>query len=32
MTDTQYPPASEAELRAVAMPADTNPHGEIFGG
>ena len=32
MTDTPYPPASEAELRTVAMPADTNPHGDIFGG
>ena len=32
MTDTQYPPASEAELRTVAMPVDTNPHGDIFGG
>ena len=32
MNDTQRPPASEAELRTVAMPADTNPHGDIFGG
>ena len=32
MTDTQGPPAGEAELRTVAMPADTNPHGDIFGG
>ena len=32
MTDTRSPPASEAELRTVAMPADTNPHGDIFGG
>ena len=32
MNDTQCPPASEAELRTVAMPADTNPHGDIFGG
>ena len=32
MSDTQRPPASEAELRTVAMPADTNPHGDIFGG
>ena len=32
MTDTQRPPASEAELRTVAMPADTNPYGDIFGG
>jgi acyl-CoA thioesterase YciA len=26
------PPATEPTLRAVAMPADTNPHGDIFGG
>ena len=32
MNETQCPPASEAELRTVAMPADTNPHGDIFGG
>ena len=32
MSDTQRPPTSEAELRTVAMPADTNPHGDIFGG
>jgi acyl-CoA thioesterase YciA len=25
-------PTSEPTLRAVAMPADTNPHGDIFGG
>src|SRR5579862_2666732 len=25
-------PNSEPALRAVAMPADTNPHGDIFGG
>src|SRR5665213_3863843 len=25
-------PESEPALRAVAMPADTNPHGDIFGG
>ena len=25
-------PQSEPTLRAVAMPADTNPHGDIFGG
>ena len=25
-------PKSEPSLRAVAMPADTNPHGDIFGG
>ena len=32
MSDTQCPPASEAELRTIAMPADTNPYGDIFGG
>lgn len=32
MSGTQCPPASEAELRTVAMPADTNPYGDIFGG
>ena len=26
------PPAGEASLRAIAMPADTNPNGDIFGG
>jgi acyl-CoA thioesterase YciA len=25
-------PSCEPALRAVAMPADTNPHGDIFGG
>ena len=25
-------PASTPALRALAMPADTNPHGDIFGG
>jgi acyl-CoA thioesterase YciA len=25
-------PSTEPALRAVAMPADTNPHGDIFGG
>jgi acyl-CoA thioesterase YciA len=25
-------PASEPSLRAIAMPADTNPNGDIFGG
>jgi acyl-CoA thioesterase YciA len=25
-------PGSEPSLRAIAMPADTNPHGDIFGG
>jgi len=32
-TDTQaQPPQSEPTLRAIAMPADANPHGDIFGG
>ena len=26
------PPDQEPMIRAVAMPADTNPHGDIFGG
>src|SRR5215475_4509620 len=32
--DEQGPaePQSEPALRAIAMPADTNPHGDIFGG
>ena len=25
-------PAEEPVIRVVAMPADTNPHGDIFGG
>ena len=25
-------PTSDPALRAIAMPADTNPHGDIFGG
>jgi acyl-CoA thioesterase YciA len=25
-------PTTEPALRAIAMPADTNPHGDIFGG
>jgi acyl-CoA thioesterase YciA len=28
----EAPPNSEPALRAIAMPADTNPHGDIFGG
>ena len=32
MTGTQCPPQGAAELRTVAMPADTNPYGDIFGG
>jgi acyl-CoA thioesterase YciA len=26
------PPTTEAAIRTIAMPADTNPHGDIFGG
>ena len=29
---SELAPQSEPSLRAVAMPADTNPHGDIFGG
>jgi acyl-CoA thioesterase YciA len=29
---TEKPPASELALRAIAMPADANPWGDIFGG
>src|SRR5438477_6316283 len=35
MTDvkaTETCPTSEPALRAIAVPADTNPHGDIFGG
>src|SRR5258707_5879859 len=28
----EVPPASEPVIRTIAMPADTNPHGDIFGG
>ena len=31
-TAADIAPKSEPTLRAVAMPADTNPHGDIFGG
>ena len=30
--DTEVPPAAAPTLRTVAMPADTNPNGDIFGG
>jgi acyl-CoA thioesterase YciA len=30
--NTERPPHSEPSLRAIAMPADTNPSGDIFGG
>ena len=29
---TDAPPQLEPALRAIAMPADANPHGDIFGG
>ena len=28
----ETPPSIEPSLRTIAMPADTNPHGDIFGG
>jgi acyl-CoA thioesterase YciA len=28
----EIPPSSDPALRAIAMPANTNPHGDIFGG
>jgi len=31
-TTSETCPTSEPALRAIAMPADTNPHGDIFGG
>jgi acyl-CoA thioesterase YciA len=32
MLDEAAEPVGELSLRSVAMPADTNPHGHIFGG
>jgi acyl-CoA thioesterase YciA len=32
MTDARAEPRGELALRTVAMPADTNPAGDIFGG
>lgn len=29
---TQLPPKDEPTIRVIAMPADTNPNGDIFGG
>jgi acyl-CoA thioesterase YciA len=29
---SERPPHAEPGLRAIAMPADANPHGDIFGG
>jgi len=32
MPEPPVPPAVEPALRTIAMPADTNPNGDIFGG
>jgi acyl-CoA thioesterase YciA len=32
MADSTYPPPCEPLIRAIAMPADANPSGDIFGG
>ena len=32
MSDTDESPSGELALRTLAMPADTNPSGDIFGG
>ena len=32
MSEGETPPTSEPAIRVVAMPADTNPYGDIFGG
>jgi acyl-CoA thioesterase YciA len=32
MTDQQDEPRGELSIRALAMPADANPSGDIFGG
>ena len=32
MSTEDQPPQREAELRTIAMPADTNAYGDIFGG
>lgn len=32
MSQPELPPASEPTIRVIAMPADTNPNGDIFGG
>jgi acyl-CoA thioesterase YciA len=29
---TQLPPKDDPTIRVIAMPADTNPNGDIFGG
>ncbi len=32
MSNESLPPERPAEIRAIAMPADTNAYGDIFGG
>ena len=32
MTENATRPEGEPVIRTIAMPADTNPHGDIFGG
>jgi acyl-CoA thioesterase YciA len=32
MTQNEKPPTEAPLIRTIAMPADTNPHGDIFGG
>ncbi len=32
MTDPDAPPSGSPAIRSIAMPADTNPAGDIFGG
>ena len=32
MTEATQPPGGEPALRTLAMPADANPNGDIFGG
>src|ERR1700684_4233217 len=31
-TSVEVPPDTDPAIRTIAMPADTNPHGDIFGG
>ncbi|HXD12749.1 MAG TPA: acyl-CoA thioesterase [Xanthobacteraceae bacterium] len=30
--EPEVPPDTDPAIRTIAMPADTNPHGDIFGG
>ncbi len=32
LPSAETPPTFEPAIRTIAMPADTNPHGDIFGG